>query len=161
MARSQARKQTLLDIFTTAMEGGIGYWSICLQYRWQLPDDGGEDLDGFHAIVVADEDWEEAVDDAQDAVPASRESGRPKRSEVRALLQERGQEHRIDANVIARGLNRLAKGDCTWGGKPMDRAGPCCALARLINRSPDDADYDADDVDNIVQAGLFGDVRYG
>lgn len=41
--------EMLLDIFTTALEGGIGYWSVCHTYRWQKDDK--PDLMGFHAIV--------------------------------------------------------------------------------------------------------------
>ena len=43
-------KDTLHGLFTTALEGGIGYWSVCTQYRWSLPD-GEDDLDGFFATV--------------------------------------------------------------------------------------------------------------
>lgn len=42
-----------LDLFTTALEGGIGYWSVCSEYHWQ--NDGEEDYAGFFAIV---EDYE-------------------------------------------------------------------------------------------------------
>jgi hypothetical protein len=38
------------DMFTTAMEGGIGYWSECSEYRW--------DREEFYAVIVdiCDED---------------------------------------------------------------------------------------------------------
>lgn len=46
----------LLDIFTTALEGGIGYWSACERYRWSNPD-GSPDPIGFYAdVVVLDAD---------------------------------------------------------------------------------------------------------
>jgi hypothetical protein len=36
---SMSKRELLLaDIITTAIEGGIGYWSICEQYQWS--DDG-------------------------------------------------------------------------------------------------------------------------
>ncbi|MFM1966787.1 MAG: hypothetical protein RL134_2512, partial [Actinomycetota bacterium] len=43
--------RVLHDVFVTAMEGGIGYWSGCSSYRWSL--DGGEvdDLTGFRAVI--------------------------------------------------------------------------------------------------------------
>jgi hypothetical protein len=71
-------RQALLDVFVTALEGGIGYWSVCRRYRWALPD-GEEDLDGFHAVI-------EETESGDDVPPV----------------------HRIDAAVILRGLQRLA-----------------------------------------------------
>lgn len=29
------REQFLSDVITTAIEGGIGYWSVCLQYQYE------------------------------------------------------------------------------------------------------------------------------
>jgi len=43
-------KQMLWYLFVTALEGGIGYWSVCTKYRWALPN-GERDLDGFFATV--------------------------------------------------------------------------------------------------------------
>jgi hypothetical protein len=71
-------RQALLDVFVTALEGGIGYWSVCRRYRWALPD-GEEDLDGFHAVI-------EETESGDDVPPV----------------------HRIDAAVILRGLLLLA-----------------------------------------------------
>lgn len=43
------------DLFTTALEGGINYWSECGTYRpWKA--DGTEDYDGFHAVIYDAED---------------------------------------------------------------------------------------------------------
>lgn len=71
-----ARDQLFLDLFTTAMEGGIGYWSSCSTYHWEKPG-GGDDLHGFYAEI----DVDEAGDDGED-VP-----------------------RRIDRGVIQRGWN--------------------------------------------------------
>ena len=35
MPKSPERIQFLTDVFTTALEGGIGYWSECSYYRWE------------------------------------------------------------------------------------------------------------------------------
>jgi hypothetical protein len=49
--------QLLFDIFVTALEGGIGYWSVCSDYHWQN-EDGTEDLDGFYATIQVHDDEE-------------------------------------------------------------------------------------------------------
>lgn len=54
--------QLMLDLFTTALEGGIGYWSVCSEYHW-CNEDGTEDLRGFFAIIEDSEDMPEDPDD--------------------------------------------------------------------------------------------------
>jgi len=44
-------KQFLHDIFVTALEGGIGYWSFATKYHWG-EGIGKEDLDGFYATII-------------------------------------------------------------------------------------------------------------
>lgn len=52
------RDQYMLDIFTTALEGGIGYWSVAKSYHWSK--DGQDDHQGFRAeIVETDDDGDE------------------------------------------------------------------------------------------------------
>lgn len=50
MVNDEARQRLPHDLFVTALEGGIGYWSECSEYRWSL-DDGKEDLSGFRAVI--------------------------------------------------------------------------------------------------------------
>ena len=53
------RDQALNDVFTTALEGGIGYWSTCSVYRWGVTVAGRlEQARDFVAVVqdVEDED---------------------------------------------------------------------------------------------------------
>jgi len=82
--RSEARKELLHDIFVTALEGGIGYWSVAKSYRWSKGAATIErkleaDLDNFKAVIVSSEgDW-----------PG---------------------EKVIDAAVIARGMNKIMSG---------------------------------------------------
>jgi hypothetical protein len=45
------RDQLLLDVFTTALEGGIGYWSGAMTYRWST-EAGEPAYRSFHADVV-------------------------------------------------------------------------------------------------------------
>lgn len=74
------RPEALHGIFVTALEGGIGYWSVATRYRWSIPGtDGEEDLDSFHAVI-------EETESGEDTPPV----------------------HRIDAEVIRRGLAYFA-----------------------------------------------------
>lgn len=60
-AISAERKQFLHDVFVTALEGGIGYWSQASKYHWSVDADGEqEDLDGFVAII---HEWDEDAND--------------------------------------------------------------------------------------------------
>jgi hypothetical protein len=49
-----------LDLFTTALEGGIGYWSECSQYHWSNESHDGrvvrEDHKGFYAVITESEE---------------------------------------------------------------------------------------------------------
>ena len=47
-------RQTLHYLFTTALCGGIGYWSCATAFHWSL--DGEDDLDGFYADVEETEE---------------------------------------------------------------------------------------------------------
>jgi hypothetical protein len=61
-----ALDQLLLDLFTTALEGGINYWSHCTTYHWSTSQDdltlgvGLEDHQGFYADIIDADD--EATD---------------------------------------------------------------------------------------------------
>jgi hypothetical protein len=72
---------------------------------------------------------------------------------------EEGPELTINREVVLRGLKALAEGTATWGGRELHPNYRAKALVWLT--APASADIDANDADNIVQAGLFGDVRYG
>jgi len=48
--RTEERLEFLHGIFTTALEGGIGYWSVCDAYHWGDKAAAGNmasDLTGF------------------------------------------------------------------------------------------------------------------
>lgn len=70
--------ETLYHLFTAALEGGIGYWSLCTQYRWRLAN-GETDFEGFYAVI-------EETESGEDTPPV----------------------HRIDAACILRGLLHFA-----------------------------------------------------
>jgi hypothetical protein len=73
------REQALNDLFTTALEGGIGYWSTCSVYRW------GIDVAG-------------RLEQARDFVAV-----------VQDIEDEDGTEYTIDRDVVRRGVQRLYK----------------------------------------------------
>jgi hypothetical protein len=128
-----ARQEFLFDVFVTALEGGINYWATVEEYHWRLPG-VAED-----APCGADED----------------------RTGFYAVIteQETGKTYRIDASVIRRGINQLAKGACTFGGQPLsDAARTFYAKANAANEA---GMLDADTADNVVQSGLFADIVYG
>ena len=72
----------LWGIFVTALEGGIGYWSVCNEYRIGHPDKPGEDHEGFHADIVETETHIEGDEE---------------------------EEVRIDREVVLRGLTRIVR----------------------------------------------------
>jgi hypothetical protein len=123
--------QFLVDVFTTALEGGIGYWSHCTAYHWLADDtaDCAADHTGFYADIVK----LYVSDDSDD-------SGS-------------GASHRIDRKVIAKGYTLAST---TW----RDRYRWSSGKPPLVVTDGTDWDFDAGDADAIVQLGLFGDVAY-
>jgi hypothetical protein len=96
-----ALSQLYLDLFTTALEGGIGYWSACGTYSWskgnklQTPD-----YEGFYAVIRDLEDDDKTT-----------------------------QIHRIDRAVIAKGYKLATtewRNKVAWssGEKPPVVVGP-------------------------------------
>lgn len=130
------RKQFLFDVFCAALEGGIGYWSLCHKYCWrkfEAPQDAPftdtTDLDGFHAIIEEQEngDW-------------SREGEKPR--------------VRVDAEAIERGIAKLAAGEVKIGSVVLGRILAGSALN-------DAGDIDSEAADCIVQAAVLDEVKYG
>jgi hypothetical protein len=116
------RDKMLADLFTTAMEGGIGYWSQCSRYKWSV--DGT--LDGQAKDFIA------------------------------VIEDEDGEEYVIDRAVIAEGLVRAYT---RRGMGQFDYH--AVALKALYFGKVDEADYDSDTADMVLQYGLFDEVVYG
>lgn len=143
------KKELIHSIFTTALEGGIGYWSVCEGYRWSIDGNGDEDdLDGFHAVIGI------PVDDEVEFVP-----------EVQVIRNEDfgyGDHYfvRIDKDVVNRGYD-LAARRTEQENKHAWQCG--CGRPPLVvtEEALDEWDYDACDADAIVQLGLFGTTIYG
>lgn len=121
--RSPEREQFLADVLTTAVEGGIQYWSTVEEYRNEYSVPVAE----TYAVIIDDD----------------------------------GDEHRITIDTIAHGIQVLTTGENT--GKAFSMCGmDYWKQFLLANRTnSEDGDYDADIADNIVQAGLYGEVIYG
>lgn len=148
--RTEKRKQFLHNVFTTALEGGIGYWSACEEYHWHtdgitpvgvgLPAD---DLDGFYAIICPEEgEW--GLSEAYVA-----EEGK-----VQPITDT--QSLRIDIDVIERGANMLV-------GKVLEGEFSNPYFKQFVEAwlsDGDNGDYDAHVADIVVQLGLFGDEVY-
>lgn len=124
------RDLALNGVFTTALEGGIGYWSTCSVYRWGVtdPENAERLVEALDFVAVI----HDTVDDAGDGYTPT---------------------YVIDRSVIARGI-REAKKRGNWATYHAR------ALNDLTFGKWDDLDYDADTADLIVQMGLFGEYRY-
>lgn len=75
-ARSAERQEFLADIITTAVEGGINYWSKVSDYCWQSPSLGFSHPQRFTEGAVPDKAdarvtvWDYECDEAADDKPA-------------------------------------------------------------------------------------------
>jgi hypothetical protein len=127
-----AHDRLMLDLFTTALEGGIGYWAECHSYHWMIgpPADDVEpetDYNGFYADIT-ERDYED--DGAAD--------------------------HRINRQTLIRGYNRAISPE--WRDRLHWSSGE---KPPYVVTDDTDWDFDAGDADMIVQLGLFNEIIYG
>lgn len=150
-ARSAEREQFLADVLTTAIEGGIGYWSQCTQYQW--------------------------VDDEQVRVVVGKRQGDTAHATIHVLKDdESGYEdegHDLTPDVIAKGfgiLRKLVADRTNFNGHPaLSTPDGRDAYLSVSHRTHlmgaytecEAGDIDSDDADNIVQLALFGKIVYG
>lgn len=161
--RLEARKRLLHGLFTTALEGGIGYWCACSEYRWMLnPDEPAEmpveDLDGFKAVLhpsPPEEFW--MVDGVDDEKPLT----------VDLAVMWLGLERWIEwmTTDLRNRLGGLVEpaAEQPWRRDPFRPASSYWrqfASDAKFNRLAD-ADYDANLADAVVQLGLFNEVVFG
>lgn len=163
LKRTEGRKRMLHYVFTTAFEGGIGYWSVTDEYHWAKPANSNQptapvnphatedDLDYFYAVIVSNEDdW--GVEQAFVS-----ETG-----EVQPITET--QTLRIDIDVIERGMNLLVD-KVIEATKSEDPKVPFSNpyLRQMVVQwltDMEDGDSDVDGCDFVVQLGLFGEVVY-
>lgn len=144
---TENRKKFYHYVFTTAMEGGIGYWSRASEYHWSPPDD----IDGFYAILESSEDdW--GVAQAYIA-----ETGK-----VQPITET--QSLRVDLSVIQRGVDAMVFAVMA-ATMSEDEEAPFSRkyLRQFVIQwltDGEEGDSDADVADMVVQLGLFGEVVY-
>lgn len=166
------RKRFYHYCFTTAMEGGIGYWAVASEYHWSqagansvtgviVPPD---DIDGFYATVVPPEGEEWGVTEVfrpdisgmDDTPMAERTVWLPDEMQREPLT--------INKDVIERGVNLLVD-NVIAAVKSEDEDAPFSRryLRQFVIQwltDLDDGDSDSDVCDLVVQLGLFGEVVY-
>jgi hypothetical protein len=142
---SPARQSALTDLFTTALEGGIGYWSLASGYRW---DCAWEDQ-GVWLLPCEPEDsdhWRECAAKFKIGTRVDEVAGEP----VVAL--------RLTPAMMGTGLGRLTK---ACPGRQTNCGDSFVKLSRTLG-TEDQSDYDAGDADVICQFALgFFDVYVG
>jgi hypothetical protein len=124
-------KRLVHDVFVTALEGGINYWSDCDEYHWSRRDANGErveDLDGFYAMIR-----EEGSDGSL----------------------------RVDRHVIERGLRLAVTPEIAEKVFDYALQDVAVAFMTGNKGLLDNLDFDAGTADCVVQLGLFGEVIYG
>ena len=134
-----SRSEFLHDVFVTAIEGGIGYWSECSRYHWE--NGGGLtdlDLEGFYADITDTEDTDKHYRISRQTISRG----------VHLITSARGPFYDPNgANTQCVDVPYLDKGTamCVWAGSVDNDA----------------SEIDAGIADAIVQVCLFGEVRYG
>ena len=126
------RRQTYSDIIVTAVEGGIGYWSQCRNYRWQ--DDNGEEIPATVEVRECEEDgvpcgdWIKVTPDT-----------------IASALSRMSRGEGFSGNP-----KRPAP---EWWTRKWRKAYRDCATG--------DFDFDASDADTIFQVAALGVLTYG
>jgi hypothetical protein len=147
--QAATRQEFLRDVATTAVEGGIGYWSCATHYRWTT--DGSGDLDKqlpFPEVrIIPAESPEDFDGELAPGVTGTRfvEKGR-----------YLGLEITLTADMLERGLAMFADAskDIDLNAKSRKEV----IGAATLN---DACDIDADLADYIVQVSVFGKVVFG
>lgn len=132
---TDSRKQFLANIFTTAVEGGIGYWCSCDSYHWSNSD-GSSDLDDFYADI----------------------------SEMESGLQYRIDKSVIQRGVqlfVSHCGGEIDSNGSPGSWDPIPSTHYWLEFLAANRTNGDDGDFDAGVADIIVQFGLFGKVIYG
>jgi hypothetical protein len=130
------KDKALIDVFTTACEGGINYWAGFKSYHWCLDNSGSldkMDYENFEAKIV--------------------------------FFDERNYEPvTINREAIERGIDELAK-RLVGNDFRLNNYHTIAILElwKIVNAEGnlDYLDFDADTADLIVQHGLFGEIIYG
>ena len=124
------RDEYLNMVFSTALEGGIGYWSQCTKYRWKVAGSDGTEARDFIAVITEVGDGDLDV------------------------------EHVIDRGVISRGITRFYEHMRGLSQEGTANSYQWRAAKDLHFGRWDEVDFDSDTADMVVQFGLLGEIRY-
>lgn len=140
--------QVAADVFSTALEGGIGYWSLATEIEYD-PNAADEDVIYLSVKLHEVEEDEEKID-AEDCIITQSIYGSN-------CYQTEG--HTVTRDDVKRAIREIAfkkAGEVEY----MSRSLP--ALCRTLVFDPEDADYDSCVADEIIQyAALGGRIVYG
>lgn len=161
--RSAKRAEMLADVITTALEGGVGYWSQASVYRWWSPTlEGGSAVhrDGeanayavLHEIEGGAEHPCTECDGTGTISPV--EEGRED-GDCEACYGTGGAPLLVTVEKVAEAIQRILDPE---GGIRL--ASDYVGRIAIANRDPEEADLDAGDCDAIVQVAVLGEVVYG
>ena len=151
--RTEARKELLSYILTTAAEGGVNNWGHVNAYNWADTRVGEDPAESMMDI------W---VDVETLALP---ESGlpQPERFEVGNLPRGMGGRtsfgiYHVDIEVVSKGINLIIAGKTTIHPSVL---GDYRKANKLIDGYYDsDGWIDSDAADIIVQVGRFGEIVF-
>jgi hypothetical protein len=144
MAKSDARVQFLHDVMITALEGGVGYWSVADQIIRHENDDLWYERYTLYCLDPDD--------------PTGKTAGECGLS-TREKPVEVCQGHLIDPDAIARGMGLATRPEAASDEIGWAYTGRAHVIG--ANRANDAGDIDAGDADCIVQLAAFGQVIYG
>lgn len=165
--RSEERKKFFHMMFTTAMEGGIGYWSVCDGYHWAIhdPDDKvtQDDLDNFHATIYnSEDDWGVEAAYQPNTVGADIHPNFEPGSHMIHIVHD--DLLSIDIDVMERGWELFMDAviEATKSEDPKMSCSRKYFRQAIIQYLTDgqEGDSDADVADIVVQMGLFGEIVY-
>lgn len=137
--RSDSRAEFLDDVMTTAVEGGINYWSAVSEYRW----DRSKHAPGKIGVTV--HEWH--PDEGETNADGYAENG-----------------VRVTPDDIARALGKIRAGDAVTLGMHDGLIRDIRSIDRTNNGDTGDLsgqDLDAGIADCIIQVAMFGKVIYG
>jgi len=156
-ARSAERTQFLHDIMSTAIEGGVGYWSIADDINRSGTEERREDI---YFDWVYESYTLYCFDGDTDPVTFEKIPGECALSTKENPI-DRCPGHEVTPETIARGLGLGTLSETAGNEKKIGWHYSQRKHVILANRENDGGEIDAGDADCIVQLGIFGKVLNG
>lgn len=135
---------TAADVLATALEGGIGYWSLASEIVY----DNSEDVT-YLGVTLHEYEDDESKHNENDCIVQQTIFGNN-------YYQLAG--HAITLADVKAAINRIAF-DTAREIEYLGMTTRCVCRDLLFN--PDEADFDSSDADEIIQVACFGKVVYG